>query len=160
MFADMQHEVGEFQNKIDAELGKHRTLMIEALGEFSTKMTSEPQLDNMFSQTIVEHLRIARDDGAKLAASSLAQAEAIEGSTSSVSFNFARDAVNDISSQTSQAAILQALVRHCEQFAPRGVFFIVRNEHFIGWQDLGSESRTRTVQSSASSIFRSRRTRF
>ena len=140
MFADMQHEVGEFQNKIDAELGKHRTLMIEALGEFSTKMTSEPQLDNMFSQTIVEHLRIARDDGAKLAASSLAQAEAIEGSTSSVSFNFARDAVNDISSQTSQAAILQALVRHCEQFAPRGVFFIVRNEHFIGWQDLGSES--------------------
>jgi len=140
MFADMQEQVGEFQNRIDAELGKHRTLMIEALAEFSAKMSGDQKLDDMFSQTIIEHLRIARDDGAKLAASSLAQAEAIEGSAGTVSFNFARDAVNDISSQTSQAAILQALVRHCEQFAPRGIFFIVRNEHFIGWQDLGSES--------------------
>jgi hypothetical protein len=133
MFADMQEQVGEFQNRIDAELGKHRTLMIEALAEFSAKMSGDQKLDDMFSQTIIEHLRIARDDGAKLAASSLAQAEAIEGAAGTVSFNFARDAVNDISSQTSQAAILQALVRHCEQFAPRGIFFIVRNEHFIGW---------------------------
>ena len=86
--------------------------------------------------------RIARDEGAKLAAKSMADAETMDGSSpSSVSFNFARDAVNDISGQTSQAAILQTLVKHCEHFTPRGVFFIVRNEHFVGWQAFGDESK-------------------
>jgi hypothetical protein len=37
---------------------------------------------------------------------------------------------------------LQALVRHCEHFAPRGVFFIIRNEHFVGWQALGNEAHS------------------
>ena len=138
--ADVQQQVAEFQDKIDVELGKHRTQMLDALNEFSSRMSPDPTLDNAFSQTVIEHLRIARDDGAKIAAKAMADAEALDGSPSSVSFNFARDAVNDISSQNSQSAILHTLVRHCEQFAPRGVFFIVRNEHFIGWQALGDES--------------------
>jgi hypothetical protein len=140
IFADVQQQVTEFQDKIDVELGKHRTQMLDALNEFSSRMSADTALDNAFSETVIEHLRIARDDGAKIAAKAMADAEALDGSPSSVSFNFARDAVNDISSQTSQSAILHTLVRHCEQFAPRGVFFIIRNEHFIGWQALGDES--------------------
>ena len=142
IFADVQQQVADFQNSIDAELGKHRSQMLDALNAFGSQISTEPELDKAFSQSVVEHLRIARDDGAKLAAKAMADAETMDGdSPSSVSFNFARDAVNDISSQTSQAAILQTLVKHCEHFTPRGVFFIVRNEHFVGWQAFGDESK-------------------
>lgn len=142
VFADVQQQVADFQNTIDAELGKHRTQMLDALNAFTSKVSTEPPADKAFSQAVVEHLRIARDEGAKLAAKSMADAETMDGSSpSSVSFNFARDAVNDISGQTSQAAILQTLVKHCEHFTPRGVFFIVRNEHFVGWQAFGDESK-------------------
>lgn len=146
IFADVQQQVADFQNSIDTELGKHRTQMLDALNAFSSQITAEPVTDKALSQSLVEHLRIARDEGAKLAAKAMADAETMDGnSPSSVSFNFARDAVNDISSQTSQAAILQTLVKHCEHFTPRGVFFIVRNEHFIGWQAFGDESKVDEV---------------
>ena len=142
VFADVQRQVADFQNSIDAELGKHRSQMLDTLNAFSSQISSEPEVDKAFSQSVIEHLRIARDDGAKLAAKAMADAETMDSdSPSSVSFNFARDAVNDISSQTSQAAILQTLVKHCEHFTPRGVFFIVRNEHFVGWQAFGDESK-------------------
>jgi hypothetical protein len=142
VFADVQQQVADFQSTIDSELDKHRTQMLDALNSFSSQMSADPQIDKAFSQSVVEHLRIARDDGAKLAAKAMADAETMDGgSPSSVSFNFARDAVNDISSQTSQAAILQTLVRHCEHFTPRGIFFIVRNDHFVGWQAFGDESK-------------------
>lgn len=141
IFADVQQQVTDFQDKIDAELGKHRTQMLDALGDFTSRMSAEPEFDQAFSEAVAEHLKIARDDGAQIAAKAMANAETMDSaSPSSVSFNFARDAVNEISSQTSQAAILQALVRHCEHFTPRGIFFIVRNEHFVGWQALGDES--------------------
>jgi hypothetical protein len=142
VFADVQRQVADFQNTIDTELGKHRTQMLDALNAFTSNVSTEPPTDKAFSQAVVEHLRIARDEGAKLAAKSMADAETMDsGSPNSVSFNFARDAVNDISGQTSQAAILQTLVKHCEHFTPRGVFFIVRNEHFVGWQAFGDESK-------------------
>jgi hypothetical protein len=141
VFADVQQQVVDFQDKIETELGKHREQMLEVLNSFASQAAAEPAIDKAFSESILEHLRIARDEGAKLAAKAMADAETMDSaSPSSVSFNFARDAVKDISGQTSQADILQALVRHCEHFAPRGVFFIVRNEHFIGWQALGDES--------------------
>jgi hypothetical protein len=147
IFADVQQQVTDFQDKIDAELGKHREQMLDALNSFSSRVSTEPEFDKAFSDAVAEHLKIARDDGAQVAAKAMASAETMDdASPSSVSFNFARDAVNDISSQTSQAAILQALVRHCEHFTPRGVFFIVRNEHFVGWQAFGDESH---VQESA-----------
>ena len=142
IFADVHQQVADFQDKIDAELGQHRTQLLDALGEFSSRMSSEPQFDKAFSEAVAEHLKIARDDGAQIAAKAMASAETMDSaSPSSVSFNFARDAVNEISSQTSQSAILQTLVKHCEHFTPRGLFFIVRHEHFVGWQALGDESQ-------------------
>jgi hypothetical protein len=146
IFADVQQQVTDFQDKIDTELGKHRTQMLDALGDFSSRMSAEPQFDQAFSEAVAEHLKIARDDGAQIAAKAMANAETMDSaSPSSVSFNFARDAVNEISSQTTQAAILQALVKHCEHFTPRGIFFIVRNERFVGWQALGDESHVDEV---------------
>jgi hypothetical protein len=141
VLADVQQQVSDFQQKIDAELEKHRGQMIEALKEFSARISAERPMDKAFRETVVEHLRLARDDGARVAASAIAEAETIGAdSARSASFTLTRDAVNEISSQTSQSAILHTLVDYAEQFCPRGVFFIVRNEHFVGWQALGRDA--------------------
>jgi hypothetical protein len=50
-----------------------------------------------------------------------------------------RDALNDISSHDSQSAILKSLVQHSAEFAPRGAFFIVKNEQFVGWKVFGAD---------------------
>src|SRR6185295_1049169 len=51
-----------------------------------------------------------------------------------------RDAVADISAQTSQSTILKSLVTHAAEFAPRGAFFIIKNEHLTGWKAFGHDS--------------------
>jgi hypothetical protein len=51
-------------------------------------------------------------------------------------------AVNEISSQNTQADILKALVKHAGNFAPRGAFFIVKSEHLVGWRVFGSETNS------------------
>lgn len=50
-----------------------------------------------------------------------------------------RDAIGEISQQTSQAEILKSLVKHSSAFAPRGAFFIVKSDHLVGWRTFGSE---------------------
>jgi hypothetical protein len=49
-----------------------------------------------------------------------------------------RDAIKDISSKRTQAAILTTLVEHAAHFAPRGAFFIVKNDAFVGWKAFGT----------------------
>ncbi len=49
-------------------------------------------------------------------------------------------AIEEITEQTSQAAILKTLVNHAAHFTPRGAFFIIKNEHFVGWRVFGKES--------------------
>lgn len=138
---DVQQQVADFQVKIDAEFDKHRSLMDEAFKDFVSRLAGEQTLDQPFRQSLVEHLRLARDDGARVAASAMAEAEAMGAdSARTASFSLTRDAVKEISSQTSQSAILRSLVDYAEQFCPRGVFFIVRNEQFVGWQALGREA--------------------
>jgi hypothetical protein len=92
-------------------------------------------------------LRLARDEGARLTATALAEAELIgkesvvadDAAPSAAISELLRDAVNDITAQDSQATILKALVQHAAQFTPRGAFFIVKNEHFVGWRVFGKE---------------------
>jgi hypothetical protein len=143
VFAEMKHEVAEFQTKIDAEFEKHKSQLDDAIKTFSAKFEAERSVDKGFSESVVEHLRLARDDGAQLAATAFAEAEDMQRSSaasSSQGFDTLRNAINDISSKTSQSSILKALTDHCSQYAPRGAFFIIRNEHFVGWRVIGSET--------------------
>jgi hypothetical protein len=48
-----------------------------------------------------------------------------------------RDAIADISKQDSQSAILKSLISHAAKYAARGAFFIIKNEHFVGWKVFG-----------------------
>jgi hypothetical protein len=139
--ADMRQEVSEFQKNFESEFEKHKSQTNEAIRKLVGRLESGFQYDRAFNESVVEHLRLARDEGATITAVAIGEAEKLkEESTPVVEFDKIRDAVNDISSKTSQSEILKSLVEHAGTFAPRGAFFIVKNEHFVGWRALGAEA--------------------
>ena len=147
VFADTRQEVARLQEKVEAEFEKQKSQMSEVFRDFSARLDTEKGLDAGFSESVVEHMRLARDEGARITATAIAEAEemqrveaveAAEAAVPKVGIGELRDAINDISSQNSQAAILKTLVQHAAQFTTRGAFFILKNEHFVGWRTFGS----------------------
>ncbi|HEV8591731.1 MAG TPA: hypothetical protein VGQ55_06490, partial [Pyrinomonadaceae bacterium] len=135
ILTEMRQDVSDFQKNFEAEFEKHKAQMDDAFRNLSTRFESERQLDKGFTGSIVEHLRLSRDEGAQLAATAFTEAEQLRGDSGSApSYDQIREAVNDISSKTTQSAILRALVHHAGNFAPRGAFFIVKNDSFVGWK--------------------------
>ncbi len=138
LFAEMRQNAAELQQNFETELEKHRSQVDEAIRLFSQRFENSPQLDAAFSQSIVEHLRLSKDSGAELAAMAFSEAEKLsDAAPTANNYDKLRDAVDDISSKTSQSTILTALVEHAAQFAPRGVFFIVKNSAFVAWKRFG-----------------------
>ncbi len=139
--AGMREDVTEFQIKIETEFEKHKSHIDEAFKGFSARFDSEHAFDEAFRESVVEHLRLARDEGAKITATAIAEAEEMER-LSTPEFNLAdiKEAVNDISSKDSQSSILKSLIQHAATYTPRGAFFIIKNDHFVGWKVFGKEA--------------------
>lgn len=147
VFADIRQEVSEFQKKLEAEFEKHKSQIDESFQEFNGRFSEDKAVDEAFKESVVEHLRLARDEGARITATAIAEAEELEKEQaavedSSVVVADIRDAIQDIGSKTTQSAILKSLVTHSAKFTPRGAFFIIKNEHLVGWRVFGSESDT------------------
>lgn len=141
---DMQQEATQFQEKIEAEFERHKTQLTEVFQEFSARVQTANELDASFKDSVVEHLRLARDEGARITATAIGEAEELQkqaaaNAAPTAGIGELRDGINDISGQNSQASILKTLVEHAGQFTPRGAFFIIKNEHFVGWRVFGSE---------------------
>jgi hypothetical protein len=140
VFAGMRQDFSQFQEKIEAEFDKHKAQLDAVFQDFSGRLETQTELDQSFKETVVEHLRLARDEGAKITAMAIAEAEEMEKQAAPpVGISELRDAINDITAQTSQATILKTLVQHAAQFTPRGAFFIIKNDHFVGWRVFGKE---------------------
>ncbi len=140
VLADMRQEMTEFQEKVEAEFDNHKSQLDGIFQNFSARVQTDKAIDDIFKETVVEHLRLARDEGARITATAIGEAEELQKqSAPAVGIAELRDATNEISNQTSQAAILKTLVQHAAQFTPRGAFFIVKNEHFVGWRVFGKE---------------------
>jgi len=130
VLADMRREATEFQNRIE---GEFRT--------FAERFDADHQFDEAFRGSVAEHLRLARDEGAKITANAMAEAEKMDQAAApAANYDGIRDAVTDISSKDSQSAILKSLVHHAAAFAPRGAFFIIKNDHLVGWKVFGTGS--------------------
>jgi hypothetical protein len=142
--SEMKQQLAAFQNKIDSEFTKHKSQINDAFGEFSARFDAPADFDKVLHESVIEHLRLARDNGAQLAASAAAEAEKLsrDHAASVAGFDQLRDAVSAISSQTTQAGILKTLTDYATRFAPRGAFFIIKNDQFIGWQVFGSQPVT------------------
>ncbi len=148
ILADMKQEVSQFQQKIDTELEKHKSHLDEVFQDFSVRIETNRELDEGFKESVVEHLRLARDEGARITATAMAEAEELtkaekseKAETAAPSFELSdiRDAIYDISSQNSQSAILKSLINHAAKFTPRGAFFVLKNQHFVGWRVFGKQ---------------------
>lgn len=151
VLAEMRQEVSEFQKKFEAEFEKHKSQLDGVFQDFSARIAAGKELDASFTDTVVEHLRLSRDEGARITATAIAEAEEMEKEQAaaaiaaaevlqpSVGISEIRDAINDISGKTTQSTILKTLVQHAAQFTPRGAFFIIKNEHLVGWRVFGKE---------------------
>ena len=139
--AELKQELSDFQKMVESEVEKHRSQLDDAFRKFSARLESDNGIDEALKESVVEHLRLARDDGALLAASAAAEAELMGGSTGAGlgSFESMRDAIAEISGKTSQSAILKALTDHCSRLSDRGAFFIIKNDNFVGWQVYGND---------------------
>jgi hypothetical protein len=147
VFADMRQEVVQFQEKVNVELERHKSHLDEVFQDFSARFQTEKELDVSFTESVVEHMRLARDEGARITAAAMEQAEAMakeEADQTAVKAGISelRDAINDISTKNTQSSILKALVQHAGDFTPRGAFFIIKNEHLVGWRVFGAEGLT------------------
>lgn len=141
VLVNLHNDVTEFHKTIDLEIEKHRSLMNDEFQRFSERFQKMPDFEGGFRESVLEHLRLARDEGAKITATAIAQAEELEKATSPVvDLSEIRDAINDISSKDSQSSILKTLIQHAARYTPRGAFFIIKNEHFVGWRVFGKES--------------------
>jgi hypothetical protein len=142
--ADVRQEVSGLQEKIEAEFEKHRSQVDTVFQDFASRLGSDKELSPAFTESVVEHMRLARDEGARITATALAEAESMQEAATSAPADFSeiRDAIVDISSKNSQSAILKSLIQHAAEFTPRGAFFIIKNEHFVGWRVFGKEGNT------------------
>ncbi len=141
-----RQQIAEFQSRIQSDLERHRAEIDDAFRGFADRFEGHSGIDGGFAGLVAEHLKLARDEGAKLAAEAYAEAEKISvPDESSKGFAELRDAINDISSKESQAAILGALVERAAEFAPRGAFFIVKNDHFAGWKAFGDDHASQKI---------------
>ncbi|MCU0238615.1 MAG: GAF domain-containing protein [Pyrinomonadaceae bacterium] len=144
VLADMKQEVTQLQEKIEVEAEKHKSQLEEVFKNALYRVESDVKLDDGFKEAVVEHLRLAKDEGARITVTAMEEAEQLERpqvsgqSISDFSLKM-RDAINDISGKQSQAEILKTLIHHCEEFTPRGAFFIIKNEHFVGWRTFGKD---------------------
>lgn len=139
ILAQAKQDVSEFQSRIESEFEKHRAQLDEAVRGLARRFDETAELDAGFRESVSEHLKLARDEGARIAATAYSEAEEMTSQSAPPGPGFAelRAAVSEISSQESQSAILKSLVDHSAQFAPRGAFFIIKYEHFAGWRTFG-----------------------
>ncbi len=147
VFGEMRQEIAQLQERVEADLEKQKSQFNEVFNNVLTRFNTGKELDASFKETVVEHLRLAKDEGAKITATAIAQAEELERETAAAQVPEAGikeiyDGVNEISQKTSQSDILKTLVHHATSFAPRGAFFIIKNEHLVGWRTFGKDKST------------------
>jgi len=141
VLAEMRQDVSKFQKNFETEFEKHKSQMDEAFRSLAARFESENEFDQAFTQSVVEHLRLARDEGATITATAFGEAEKLqEESAPAPKFDELRDAINEITGKTSQSEILKSLVEQASNFTSRGAFFIVKNERIIGWKAFGREA--------------------
>lgn len=140
VLAEMKQDVSDFQAKIESEFEKHRSQLREVFEDFSKRHTEEREIETSFKESVSEHLKLARDEGARITAAAIAEAEEMrEEEESPANFSDIRDAINEISSKDSQSEILKSLVHHAAKYTPQGAFFIVKNNHLVGWRVFGTD---------------------
>jgi len=75
VLGEMRRDVADLQGKFEGEFEKHRSLMDGAFRSLSSRFDSAVEFDPVFRESVTEHLRLARDEGALVTAKALGEAE-------------------------------------------------------------------------------------
>jgi hypothetical protein len=147
--ADARVDVQAFQKDLEEQFENHRARVSEVFASLASRLESPGDADRAFTESVVEHLRLARDEGARITATAMGEADKLVQSQSAPPANYSglRDAIAKIKEQQTQAAILKTLVEAAAEFAPRGAFFIVKSDHLVGWKNFGSDLEENVVRS-------------
>ena len=120
--AEIEERLGEAQKQI-AEARQRAQQAEQRLAEMERQAAAA-------EERFVEHQRLFSESQQAITAQAEKQAASLVAM---------HDAINEISTQTTQAEILKSLVKHASAFAPRGAFFIVKSDHLVGWRMFGNE---------------------
>lgn len=137
----LRDEVETYTNSrlrgLQEEIVLCRSHINEVLNRLSERLLSETPTDDDATPTaavtvaIAEHLRGAHKRGVEEAAAQSARVKA------STDMAILKAAIDDIDNQRTQANILNALVNRAAMFAPRVVFFVIKNDRATGWRARG-----------------------
>lgn len=152
-----KEKLSELQAKIDEEIDRHKAEVGKMLNDAAEQFEAQGALKPAFLETVSEHLKLARDEGSQITANAFAEAEKYEKEQAMEAAEAAaaaapadtsggvaelRDAIRDVSDKQSQVEILKSLIQHAAEFAPRGAFFVLKNERFGGWRTFGHTENT------------------
>ncbi len=142
-----KEKLSQLQAKIDEEIDRHKEEFAKVFSEAGEHFDARGAVKPAFADIVAEHLKLARDEGAQISANAFAEAEKYEkehaqpveaAPVMTGSMSGLRDAIRDVSEKGSQVEILKALIGHAAEFAPRGAFFVLKNERFGGWRTFGT----------------------
>ncbi|HEV7644768.1 MAG TPA: hypothetical protein VGO50_12555 [Pyrinomonadaceae bacterium] len=142
-----KEKLSQLQAKIDEEIDRHKEEFAKVFSEAGEHFDAHGAVKPAFADIVAEHLKLARDEGAQISANAFAEAEKYEkehaqpvevAPAMTGSMSGLRDAIRDVSEKGSQVEILKALIGHAAEFAPRGAFFVLKNERFGGWRTFGT----------------------
>jgi hypothetical protein len=143
-----KEKLSQLQAKIDEEIDRHKAEFANVFSDAAEHFEAHSAVKPSFSEIVGEHLKLARDEGSQISANAFAEAEKYEKENAPPpvvagppsKMGELRDAIRDVSEKPSQVEILKALIQHAAEFAPRGAFFVLKNERFGGWRTFGSQS--------------------
>jgi hypothetical protein len=115
------------------EVSRLQSQTNEMYTRFMERLGDEMHQNAPIHTAISEHLRAAHKRGIEEAAAGST------GTKASSDVAILKAAIEEIVEQDSQANILTALVNRAASFAPRVAFFVVKNDHAIGWRARGLE---------------------
>lgn len=131
--ADIDTYVNSRLSGLQEEIRSLQSQLNESFTRLSEHATSNTRTDNSMGVSILEHIRAAHERGVEDAAAESTQTQA------SSDVAILKAAIEELDDQRSQADILNTLVNRAASFAPRIVFFVVKNDQIIGWRARGLE---------------------
>jgi hypothetical protein len=131
--AEVDSYINSRLSGLQDEITRLQSQVNEAFTRLLERSQSETQTDASIAVSISESIRAAHESGIEMAAAESARTKA------SSEIAILKSAIDDLDNQRSQADILNTLVNNAASFAPRIVFFVVKNEQAVGWRGRGLE---------------------
>jgi hypothetical protein len=130
---EVESHINSRLNGLHEEIARLQSQVNEAFTRLLERSASETLSDTSMAVSISEHIRGAHERGIEDAAAESARTKM------SSDMAILKTAIDDLDNQRSQADILNTLVNSAASFAPRILFFVIKNEQAVGWRGRGLE---------------------